>query len=71
MKGYIIGYFVIMAAIIGYGIILLNGVKNMAPWTDRLFLPLCPLAILCGVGLWLADEIWTRQKAKKKQENKK
>lgn len=62
MKGYIIAFFIVMAAIIIVGII---GIKFFL-WSNW---PLFVIAVLCGIGMWLGDEIWTRQKAKKNKKN--
>lgn len=70
ITGWVIAFFVIMAAIIGYGIIFCNGIKNLAPWTDSNLAWILPIGVLCGLGMWVGEEIWTRQKAKKNQEKK-
>lgn len=71
---YLIAYFVIMAAIIGYGIVFINGMKNMAPWTDSDQAWIIPIGILAGLGFFVSQELWDESKkekeAKKEQEKK-
>ncbi len=71
---YLIAYFVIMAAIIGYGIVFINGMKNMAPWTDSDQAWIIPIGILAGLGFFVSQELWgeiKKEKAAKKEEEDK
>lgn len=62
---YLIAYFVIMAAIIGYGIVFINGMKNMAPWTDSDQAWIIPIGILAGLGFFVSQELWGEIKKEK------
>lgn len=62
---YLIAYFVIMAAIIGYGIVFINGMKNMAPWTDSDQAWIIPIGILASLGFFVSQELWGEIKKEK------
>ena len=55
MKGYIIAYFVIVA-------LMLIFARTLYEWEGVWVVE----GILAGIAFWVSDEIWTRQKAKKK-----
>lgn len=65
-----IAFFTIVAAIIGYGIVFINGMKNMAPWTDSDQAWIIPIGILAGIGLFVSQGLWDeiKEERKKKKE---
>lgn len=55
MKEYVIAYFCVMAAIIIFGVL---AIKYLVWWNGFFIV----LAVQCGIGMWLGDEIWSRSK---------
>lgn len=64
---YLIAFFVIVAAMIGYGIIFCIGMDNQAPWTDSDHAFIIPLGFMAGIGFFVAQELWDETKKEKKK----
>lgn len=67
-RGYAIAYCVIMAVIIGFGALICYGAKTLQEWAYNDWLTIFPLAALAGIGLFISQELWDRQKEEKKKE---
>jgi hypothetical protein len=64
---YLIAVFVIVAAMIGFGIIFCIGIDNQAKWTDSDQAFIIPLGIMAGIGFFVAQELWDEMKKEKKK----
>ena len=63
MNGYAIAYFAVMAAIIIFGLL---ACKFLLWWNGTFIV----LGVLCGIGMWLGDEVWSRSKHNPKNKKK-
>lgn len=64
---YMIAFFVIIAAMVGFGIIFCIGIDNQAKWTDSDQAFIIPLGIMAGIGFFVAQELWDEMKKEKKK----
>ena len=61
MKKSAISGLISIAIIIGYGALVIHGIKNMQDWAWSGW-ALFPLAILCGVGAAVTGSYWEKEK---------
>ena len=61
MKKSVISGLISIAIIIGYGALVIHGIKNMQDWAWSGW-ALFPLAILCGVGVAVTSSYWEKEK---------
>lgn len=70
MKKSVIAGIIFMALIIGYGFIVIHGIKNMQDWAWSGF-AWFPLAIFCGLGCAVSNMYWDKEKKEKEKEGRK
>lgn len=61
MKKSVISGLISIALIIGYGALVIHGIKNMQDWAWSGWAPF-PLGILCGVGVAVTGSYWEKEK---------
>ena len=66
MKKSAISGLISIAIIIGYGALVIHGIKNMQDWAWSGW-ALFPLAILCGVGAAVTGSYLEKEKKEKKK----
>ena len=64
---YLIAYLVIIAAIIGYGILFCSGAPFMEKWVDSDQAFIIPIGILTGIGFFISQDLWEEIKKEKKK----
>lgn len=66
MRKSVISGLISIAIIIGYGALVIHGIKNMQDWAWSGW-TLFPLAILCGLGAAVSDYYWEKEKEERKK----
>lgn len=69
MKKSAISGLIFIALIIGYGALVIHGIKNMQDWAWSGWAPF-PLAILCGLGCAISSSYWEQEKMEKEEKKK-
>lgn len=62
-----IAFFTIVAAIIGSGAIVINGIDNLAPWTENDLVWIIPIGSFVGFGFFVSQELWDEIKEERKK----
>lgn len=64
---YLIAYFAIVAALIGYGVFFCVEMDKLAPWTESDNAFIIPIGILSGLGFFVSKELWDEIKKGRKK----
>ena len=65
---YMIAYFAIVAALIGYGAFFFVEMDKLAPWTESDNAFIIPIGIFTGIGFFVSKELWDEiNKGRKKK----